>query len=280
MLLIFSLPLQRGGNTISGEKPMIHPSAIIGEGSEIAADVEIGPYAIIGRRVSIGKGSNIGSHAVIGDWTDIGENNTLFPQSSVGAPPQDLKYRGEETWTRIGDNNMVREFATIHRGTVTGHGETVIGNNNLFMAYSHVAHDCRIGNSVVMANVATLAGHVTVEDSVIIGGLVAVHQFSRIGAHAMIGGGTMVGMDILPYMIATPGKRDAKLRGLNLIGLKRRGFSEEAIQSLKKSYKTLFMAGLKQPEAIAKIRQEIPSCPEVEYLLAFIESSERGICRG
>ncbi|MEI6305467.1 MAG: acyl-ACP--UDP-N-acetylglucosamine O-acyltransferase [Deltaproteobacteria bacterium] len=259
---------------------MIHPSAIIGEHTELAEDVEIGPYAIIGKRVSIGKGSRIGAHAVIGDWTEIGENNQIFHQSSVGAPPQDLKYCGEETWTRIGNNNTIREFATIHRGTVTGHSETVVGNNNLIMAYAHVAHDCRIGNSVVMANVATLAGHVTVEDSVIIGGLVAVHQFSRIGAHAMIGGGTMVGLDILPYMIATPGKRDAKLRGLNLIGLKRRGFSDESINGLKKAYKTLFMANLKQPDAIARIRKEIPECPEVEYLLAFIERSERGICRG
>jgi UDP-N-acetylglucosamine acyltransferase len=150
----------------------------------------------------------------------------------------------------------------------------------MFMAYSHVAHDCIIGNGVVMANVATLAGHVTVEDNVILGGLVAVHQFSTIGAHAMIGGGTMVGLDILPYTIATPGKRDAKLRGLNLIGLKRRGFSDETINNLKKTYKTLFMAGLKLPDAIARIRQEITGCPEVENMLAFIERSERGICRG
>ncbi len=259
---------------------MIHPSAIIDESAQLAADVEIGPYAIIGRQVSIGKGSRIGAHAVIGDWTEIGENNQIFHQTSVGAPPQDLKYRGEETWTRLGDNNMVREFATIHRGTVTGHAETVIGSNNLFMAYSHVAHDCRIGNNVVMANVATLAGHVTIEDHVILGGLVAVHQFCTIGAHAMLGGGTLVGLDIPPYMIATSGKRDAKLRGLNLIGLKRRGFSDEAINNLKKAYKTLFFANLKLADAIARIRHEIPGCSEVEYLLTFIERSERGICRG
>lgn len=259
---------------------MIHASAIIDESARLAADVEIGPYAIIGRHVTIGKGTSIGPHAVIGDWTEIGEHNQIFHQSSVGAPPQDLKYHGEETWTRIGDNNVIREFATIHRGTPTGHGETVVGNSNLFMAYSHVAHDCRIGNHVVMANVATLAGHVTVEDHVILGGLVAVHQFCTIGAHAMLGGGTLAGLDIPPYMIATSGKRDAKLRGLNLIGLKRRGFSDEAINNLKKAYKTLFMADLKLPDAIARIRQEIPGSPEVEYLLAFIERSQRGICRG
>jgi UDP-N-acetylglucosamine acyltransferase len=259
---------------------MIHPSAIIDETAHLAADVEVGPYVIIGKNVSIGKGTKVGPHAVIGDWSEIGENNQIFHQSSVGAPPQDLKYRGEETWTRIGDNNIIREFATIHRGTPTGHGETIVGNGNLFMAYSHVAHDCRIGNGVVMANVATLAGHVTVEDNVILGGLVAVHQFSTIGAYAMIGGGTLVGLDIPPYMIATSGKRDAKLRGLNLIGLKRRGFSDDAINNLKKAYKTLFMADLKLPDAIARIKQEITGCQEVEYLLAFIERSERGICRG
>lgn len=258
----------------------IHPTAIIDASASLASDVEVGPYAIIGKQVTIAKGTSIGAHTVIGDWTEIGENNRISHQASVGAPPQDLKYRGEECWTRIGSNNMIREFATIHRGTVTGHAETIVGNNNLFMAYSHVAHDCIIGNGVVMANVATLAGHVTVQDNVILGGLVAVHQFSTIGAYAMIGGGTMVGMDILPYTIATPGKRDAKLRGLNLIGLKRRGFSEETIASLKKAYKTLFMAGLKLPDALARIRNEIPGCPEIDNLLAFIESSKRGICRG
>jgi UDP-N-acetylglucosamine acyltransferase len=259
---------------------MIHATAIIDSSAEIADGVEVGPYAIIGKEVTIGAGSKIGAHAVIGDWTAIGEDNQIFAQSSVGAPPQDLKYRGEKCWTRIGNNNMVREFATIHRGTATGGGETIVGNGNLFMAYSHVAHDCHIGNGVVMANVATLAGHVTVEDYVILGGLVAIHQFSTIGAYAMIGGGTMVGMDIIPYSIATPGKRDAKLRGLNLIGLKRRGFSDETINSLKKAYKTLFMADLKLPDAIARIRSEISGCPEIDYLLTFIESSKRGICRG
>jgi UDP-N-acetylglucosamine acyltransferase len=241
----------------------------------------VGPYAIIGKHVTIGKGTTVGAHAVIGDWTYIGENNRIFPQSSVGAPPQDLKYRGEECWTRIGDNNMIREFATIHRGTVTGHAETVIGSNNMFMAYSHVAHDCRIGNGVVMANVATLAGHVTIEDNVILGGLVAVHQFASIGMNAMIGGGTMVSLDILPFTIATSARRrDTRLRGLNLIGLKRRGYSADSINNLKKAYRTLFMADLKLTDAIVRIKQDITGCPEVDYLLAFIANSKRGICRG
>ena len=260
---------------------MIHPTAIIDSTARLATDVEVGPYAIIGKHVTIGKGTTVGAHAVIGDWTEIGDNNRIFPQASVVAPPQDLKYRGEECWTRIGDNNMVREFATIHRGTVTGHAETVVGNGNMFMAYSHVAHDCRVGNGVVMANAATLAGHVTIEDNVILGGLVAVHQFASVGKNAMVGGGTMVAFDILPFTIATAGRsRDTTLRGLNLIGLKRRGFSEDSIKNLKKSYKILFMAGLKLTDAIDRVKQEITGCPEVDYLLNFIANTKRGICRG
>lgn len=259
----------------------IHTTAIIHPSAHIAEGVEIGPYAIIENQVIIGKGTQIGSHAVIGSWTELGENNQIFHLASVGASPQDLKYKGEECWTRLGNGNVIREFATIHRGTVTGHAETVMGDNNLMMAYSHVAHDCRVGSGVVMANSATLAGHVTVQDNVILGGLVAIHQFVTIGAYSMLGGGTLVGQDIPPYMIATSsGKRDAKLRGLNLIGLKRRGFSDEAIKKLKKAYKTLFMAGLKQVEAIEKIRAEVAGCAEVDTLLAFIEGSQRGICRG
>ena len=259
----------------------IHPTAIVNTNTEIAADVEIGPYAIIEENVSIGAGTRIGPHTVIGRWTELGENNQVSHMASVGAPPQDLKYRGEECWTRIGSGNVIREFATIHRGTVTGHLETVVGNNNLMMAYSHIAHDCVVGNGVVMANAATLAGHVTVQDNVILGGLVAIHQFATIGAYTMLGGGTLVGQDIPPYMIATSGgKRDAKLRGLNLIGLKRRGFTDEAIKNLKNAYKILFMAGLKQAQAIERIRAEISGCSEVDTLLDFIEKSERGICRG
>ncbi len=258
----------------------IHPTAIVASTAQLAEGVEVGPYAIIEENVIIGKGSSIGAHAVIGKWTELGENNRIFHLASVGAPPQDLKYKGEECWTRLGNNNVIREFATIHRGTVTGHAETVMGSNNLMMAYSHVAHDCVVGSGNVFANSATLAGHVTIQDNVILGGLVAIHQFVTIGSYTMLGGGTLVGLDIPPFMIATSGKRDAKLRGLNLIGLKRRGFSDEAISSLKKAYKTLFMAGLKLPEAITRIRGEIIGCTEVDTLLEFIEKSERGICRG
>ncbi|QOX77991.1 acyl-ACP--UDP-N-acetylglucosamine O-acyltransferase [Trichlorobacter lovleyi] len=258
----------------------IHASAIVHPSAQLAEGVEIGPYAIIEEHAIIGKGTSIGAHAVIGKWTELGENNQIYHLASVGAAPQDLKYKGEECWTRLGNGNVIREFATIHRGTVTGHAETVMGNNNLMMAYSHVAHDCTVGSGNVFANSATLAGHVTVQDNVILGGLVAIHQFVTIGSYSMLGGGTLVGLDIPPYMIATSGKRDAKLRGLNLIGLKRRGFSDAAISNLKKAYKTLFMSELKQPEAIAKIRSEIVGCAEVDTLLAFIEASQRGICRG
>lgn len=258
----------------------IHATALVHPSAQIADGVEIGPYAIIEEHVILGKGTSVGAHTVIGKWTELGENNQIYHMASIGAAPQDLKYKGEECWTRLGSGNVIREFATIHRGTVTGHAETVLGNNNLMMAYSHVAHDCVVGNGNVFANAATLAGHVTVQDNVILGGLVAIHQFVTIGSYSMLGGGTLVGLDIPPYMIATSGKRDAKLRGLNLIGLKRRGFSDEAISNLKKAYKTLFMADLKQADAIAKIRAEIVDCAEVEILLTFIEKSERGICRG
>ncbi|MDY0301689.1 MAG: acyl-ACP--UDP-N-acetylglucosamine O-acyltransferase [Trichlorobacter sp.] len=258
----------------------IHPTAVIHPSASIAAEAVIGAYAIIEESVTIGKGTSIGAHTVIGKWTEIGENNQIFHLASVGVASQDLKYKGEECWTRIGNNNMVREFATIHRGTVTGNSETLIGSNNLFMAYSHIAHDCIVGNGNVFANSATLAGHVTVQDNVILGGLTAVHQFATIGSFSMLGGGTLVGLDIPPYMIATAGKRDAKLRGLNLIGLKRRGFSDVSINGLKKAYKILFMSDLRQDEAIAKVKAEISGCPEVDNLLDFIEKSERGICKG
>lgn len=258
----------------------IHPTAVVHPSARIADSAEIGPYAIIEADVTIGAGTTVGPHSVIGRWTEIGENNQIFHMASVGVASQDLKYKGEECWTRIGNGNMIREFATVHRGTVTGINETVIGNNNLLMAYSHVAHDCVIGSNIVMANSATLAGHVIIQDNVIIGGLVAIHQFVRVGAHAMLGGGTLVSLDVPPYMIATSDKRDMSLRGLNLIGLKRRGFSDETISKLKKAYKTLFMADLKLADAMAKIRQDIVGCPEVDNLLTFIESSERGICRG
>jgi UDP-N-acetylglucosamine acyltransferase len=256
---------------------MIHPTAVIHPGAQVAADVEIGPYAIIGEHVRIGSGSRVGAHSVIDGWTEIGKNNEIFHLSSVGGVPQDLKYKGEETWLRIGDGNIIREFSTLHPGTVTGDGETTIGDGNLFMAYCHVAHDCHVGNRVIMANGSTLAGHVRVEDFAILGGLSAVHQFVRVGESAMLAGGSMVGQDVPPYTIAS-GDR-AELKGLNLVGLRRRGFSEETITALKKAYKLLVRSNLRLEEALAKIRSELPETPELLHFIEFVQRSERGICR-
>ena len=251
---------------------MIHSTAIVHPGALIADGVEIGPYSVIGEHVSIGKGTKVGPHTVIDGWTEIGEDNTIFHMASVGAVPQDLKYRGEPTRLRIGNGNTIREFASLHLGTVTG-------DSNLLMAYSHVAHDCHIGNGVVMANAATLAGHVTVEDNAILGGLCAVLQFTRIGAHVMVGGATSVVLDIPPYTIATGDRRETRLRGLNLVGLKRRNFPEETISALKKAYKILSLSGLRLPEAIERMKSEVPTSPEVEHFISFIESAKRGVCR-
>jgi UDP-N-acetylglucosamine acyltransferase len=258
---------------------MIHTTAIIHPDAKIAEGVEIGPYAVIGEHVRIGKGTKVGSHTVIDGWTEIGEDNTIFHMASVGAVPQDLKYRGEQTWLRIGNGNTIREFASLHLGTVTGDSETTVGDGNLIMAYSHVAHDCHIGNGVILANAATLAGHVVIEDYAILGGLCAILQFTHIGAHVMIGGATTVTLDVPPYTILTGDRREARLRGLNLVGLKRRGFSDETISSLKKAYKILSLSGLRLAEAIEKMKADIPTSPEVEHFISFIESSKRGVCR-
>jgi len=258
---------------------MIHSTAIIKPGAQIADGVEIGPYAVIGENVKIGKGTKVGPHAVIDGWTEIGEENTIFHMASVGAVPQDLKYKGEKTYLRIGNGNTIREFASLHLGTVTGDGETTVGDGNLFMAYSHVAHDCHIGNGVVMANAATLAGHVTVEDYAILGGLCAILQFTRIGAHVMIGGATSITLDVPPYTIVTGDRREARLRGLNLVGLKRRGFSESTLSELKKAYKILALSGLKLADAVERMKTEVPQSPEVVHFISFIESSTRGVCR-
>ncbi|HKK01612.1 MAG TPA: acyl-ACP--UDP-N-acetylglucosamine O-acyltransferase, partial [Desulfuromonadales bacterium] len=216
-------------------------------------------------------------HSVVEGWTEIGCNNRIFQFASVGAVPQDLKYHGEKSFLRIGDRNTVREFVTIHLGTEDGGGETVIGNDNLFMAYSHVAHDCRVGNRAVLANCATLAGHVLVDDFAIIGGLVAVHQFTRIGCHTMISGGSMVNQDVAPYTIAQ-GDR-AQTVGLNLVGLKRRGFSEEALRGIKQAYRLVFRSGLRLEEAIEKIAAEVETTPELDIFVSFLQESERGIAR-
>lgn len=255
----------------------IHKTAIIDPKAHLDAGVEIGPYCIVRKDVRIGKGTRLLSHVIIEGNTEISDNCTFYPFSSIGFPPQDLKYRGEPTRLIIGSNNTVREYATIHRASVGGDGTTVVGNNNYFMAYVHIAHNCRVGSHGVMANAATLAGHVVVEDHTIIGGLSAVHQFTRIGQYAMVGGLSGVVQDIPPYMIAA-GSR-AKLFGPNTIGLKRHGFSDEAITAVKKAYKILFREKRPLKDAISKVLEDFAEFPEIGHLVEFIEKNKRGICR-
>jgi len=256
---------------------MIHPTAVIHPKAELDESVEVGPFTVIGEHVTIGRGTTVGAHSVIEGWTRIGEENRIFPLASVGGVPQDLKYKGEKTWLIVGDRNIIREFATLQPGTATGIGETVIGNDNLFMAYCHVAHDCVIGNRVIMANGSTLAGHVLVEDYAILGGLSAVHQYVRIGESVMLSGGAMVGQDVAPYTIAA-GDR-ARMRCLNIVGLRRRGVSSEIITILKRAYRILVLSKLRVSDALARIRAELPGVPEINHFVEFIEKSERGICR-
>jgi UDP-N-acetylglucosamine acyltransferase len=256
---------------------MIHSTAIVHPGARIAEGVGIGPYSVIGEHVVIGAGTVVGPHVVIEGYTEIGCDNRIFQFASVGAAPQDLKFRGGETRLRLGDRNTVREFVTLHCGTEDGGFETTIGNDNLFLAYSHVAHDCHVANRVILSNGATLAGHVRVDDSAILSGLCAVHQFTRIGCHVMVAGGSMVAQDVAPYTMVQ-GDR-AKTVGLNLVGLKRRGFSEETLRVIKKAYRLVFRSGLKVEEALARIDAELESIPELEVFVQFIKQSERGVAR-
>ncbi|SEA10221.1 acyl-[acyl-carrier-protein]--UDP-N-acetylglucosamine O-acyltransferase [Desulfuromusa kysingii] len=257
---------------------MIHPTAIIAPGAELDSSVDIAPYAIIGEHVKIGAGTTVGPHAVIEGHTEIGCDNQIFQFASIGAIPQDLKFSGEVSYLKIGDRNRIREFVTIHLGTKDGGGITTIGNDNLIMAYAHVAHDCIVKDHVILANAATLAGHVEVDDYAILGGLSAVHQFARVGCHVMASGGSMIGQDIVPYAIVQ-GDR-AKVVGLNLTGLKRRGFSSTALANIKSMYKLVFRSNLKLDEAMQKIEQEFDgSASEVITYLDFLKKSERGLAR-
>lgn len=257
---------------------MIHPTALVDSKAEIDDGVEIGPYCVIEKGVSISEGSRIGPHVIIREGTEIGKGCQIFQFASIGEAPQFLGYKGEKTSLQIGHHNIIREFATLHRGTVKGGGKTVIGNDNFFMAYSHVAHDCQIGNQVVMANGATLGGHILIEDYAIIGGLAAVHQFCRIGTHAILSGLTGVSQDVPPYMMAA-GSR-ARLYGLNTVGLKRHQFSEQTIRALKKAYRIIFRSGLTLEKAVKAVKEDdIFLIKEVRHLLDFIQHSKRGISR-
>lgn len=255
----------------------IHPTAIVASDAQLDEGVEIGPYSIIGTDVKIGKNTVIGPHTVIDDYTQIGEDCRIFQFCSIGAPPQDLKFGGEKTRVVIGNFNTIREFATIHRATSADIGMTVIGDHNMLMAYTHVAHNCRLGNNIIMSNVATLAGHVHLEDYAIISGLSAVHQFSTIGAHSFIGGASGVAKDVPPYTLANG--NHAKLFGLNLVGLQRRNFSEATIKALKDAYRIIFRSNLLLETALKKAQEEVEDIPEVRHFIKFIQESKRGTCR-
>ena len=255
----------------------IHPSAIVDPSAELAGDVEIGPYAVIGPHVRIGAGSTVGPHAVIEGRTTIGARNRIFQFAAVGAIPQDLKYHGEPSTLTIGDDNIIREFATLHPGTEGGGNATTVGDRNLFMNFSHVAHDSHVGNRVILANGATLAGHVTVDDFVIVGGLAGIHQFARLGESAMIAAGAMVAQDVPPFCMVQ-GDR-AALVGLNVEGLRRRGFSTETIRAIRRAYRTVFRGGTPLGEAVRRARAELGSTAEVARLVDFVAESKRGVCR-
>ncbi|HEX6438147.1 MAG TPA: acyl-ACP--UDP-N-acetylglucosamine O-acyltransferase [Candidatus Binatia bacterium] len=255
----------------------IHQTALINCQAEIDSDVEIGPYSVIGAGVRIGRATKVASHVVIEGRTSLGQGNTIYQFATIGSRPQDLKYRGEASELIIGNHNTIREYVSLNPGTAGGGMVTRVGDHNLLMMHCHIAHDCLIGNHNIIANGATLGGHVVVEDYVIVGGLVGIHQFARIGSGAILGAGSMVSKDVPPFCNTT-GDR-ARLRGLNLEGLKRRGFTPAAIDALKKAYRIIFQSKLKTKDALEKIRREVSPTAEIDILLAFIAQSQRGICR-
>jgi UDP-N-acetylglucosamine acyltransferase len=255
----------------------IHKTAIVSKNAEVAEDAQIGPYSIIEDNVVLGRGVKVGAHCVITGNTTIKNGCQVFSSVVIGSQPQDLKYKNEKSFLEIGENNIIREFCTFNPGTKDG-GKTVVGNNNLFMAYSHVAHDCSVGNNCVIANGGTLAGHVTIEDNVVIGGLAAMHQFVRIGKLSIIGGCSKVIQDIPPF--STCDGHPARIYGLNLIGLKRNGVSRQSIEELRRTFKVLFNSGIPIKHALERIiEDDIQSNSEITYLVEFIRNSRRGISR-
>ncbi len=256
---------------------MIDSSAIIDPSAKIAKDVVIGPFTLIGPGVEIDSGTEIASHVIIHSNTRIGRNNKIFAFAALGGDPQHSGYKGEPTHLQIGDDNIIREYCSIHRGTALGHGVTQIGNRNFLMAYAHIAHDCVLGDEVVLSNNAGLAGHVTIGNYVVLAPFCGVHQFVSIGAYSFLGRATLVGQDIPPYLLVTgvPGGP----RSLNLIGLKRRGFSDETIRKLRRAYAIVYRQDLKLNESIAKLYEMLPDCPELEPFIAVLENTKRGISR-
>lgn len=256
---------------------MIDPRAIISPKAELAADVTVGPYAVIGDHVTIGAGTIVGPHAVVLGPARIGSGNRIFQFASIGDAPQDRKYAGEPTRLEIGDRNVFREFTTVNRGTTKDEGVTRVGSDNLFMSYSHVAHDCRVGSNVVLANTATLGGHVHIGDWVIMGGFSGVHQFCKVGAHAFIGNNAAVTRDVPPYVMAVG--QPAEPHSVNSEGLKRRGFTPENIRNIKNAFRILYRSDLRLEEAVKQLRALVAEQPELGALVDFIGASSRSIVR-
>ena len=257
----------------------VHPSAVVSTNAELADGVQVGPFAVIGDGVRIGEGTRIGAHAVIEGPTTIGAENVIYPFASIGLPPQDLKFGGEQTELRIGDRNQIREYVTMHRGTVGGGGVTTVGDGNLLMVGTHIAHDCIVGNNCILANNATLAGHVTIEDGVTVGAFTPVHQFVRVGKNSFIGGGSVVVKDTIPFSRCQG--NHARCYGENPVGLRRKGFSEESIRRIHRAFRLILSAKLNTTQAVEAIRadESLANDEHVDYMVAFIESSTRGVTK-
>ncbi|MGC2063863.1 MAG: acyl-ACP--UDP-N-acetylglucosamine O-acyltransferase [Thermodesulfovibrionales bacterium] len=258
-------------------KVKIHPTAVVEPGTDLDPSVEIGPYCIIRKGVSIGKRTRLLSHIVVEGSTEIGQDCVIHPFATIGLPPQDLKYKDENTKLILGDNNIIREYVSIHRASVGGDGATFVGSNNFIMAYVHIAHDCKIGNSIIIANSVMLGGHVVIEDHVVIGGIAGIHQYTRVGKYVMVGGLSRITQDVPPFMIVSG--VEPKLFGPNSIGLKRHGFTDSEINDLKKAYKILFRQKNTISEAVRKIHDEMKLTDNIKHLIKFIEKNKRGICR-
>jgi UDP-N-acetylglucosamine acyltransferase len=256
----------------------IHSTAIVHPKASLADDVEVGPFCLIGEHVTIGKGTRLLSHVTVDGWTEIGERNELYPFASIGGPPQHLGYKGEPTKVIIGHDNILREYVTVNRATVQGGGTTTIGSKNFLMAYVHIAHDCHLGSHLILANAASLAGHITIDDHAIIGGLTGIHQHVRVGSYSMVGGCCGIVQDLPPFMRAAGGYR-ARMYGLNSVGLRRHGFSTDRISVLKRAYDMLFRSGHRIAEAARLAKVEFGDQPDVMTVLGFLEGTKRGICR-
>lgn len=257
---------------------VVHPTAVIGENVQLDESCSIGPFCVLEDHVTIGPETHLKGHVFVGRGTQIGAHNTFWPFSTIGMEPQDLKYAGEETRAEIGDHNSIREHVTIHRGTAHGGGLTKVGSHNLLMVGSHVAHDCMVGSHTILSHQCSLAGHVTVGDYATVGAYSAVHQFCKVGNHAFIGGFSVITQDALPF-IKTVGRRETSIFGINKIGLQRKGFSKDSLTELNRAYRTLFNKGMRLTDALKEVKQAYGDSDVVQYLVDFIESSERGVVR-